>query len=48
MPVNMQEPDCDFYTFSGRKMGMPAGVGVLYAKEEWLNKLPPSAPLLIF
>jgi cysteine desulfurase/selenocysteine lyase len=41
MPVDMQELDCDFYTFSGHKMGMPSGVGVLYGKEEWLEKLPP-------
>jgi cysteine desulfurase/selenocysteine lyase len=41
MPVNMQELDCDFYTFSGHKMGTPSGVGVLYGKEEWLKKLPP-------
>lgn len=40
-PVNMQELDCDFYTFSGHKMGMPSGVGVLYGKREWLEKLPP-------
>ena len=41
MPVNMQELDCDFYTFSGHKMGTPSGVGILYGKKEWLEKLPP-------
>lgn len=41
MPVNMQELDCEFYTFSGHKMGSPSGVGVLYGKKEWLEKLPP-------
>jgi len=41
MPVNMKDLDCDFYTFSGHKMGTPTGVGVLYGKKEWLNKLPP-------
>lgn len=35
------ELDCDFYTFSGHKMCGPTGVGILYGKEEWLNKLPP-------
>lgn len=39
--VNMIDIDCDFYTFSGHKMGMPSGVGVLYGKREWLEKLPP-------
>jgi cysteine desulfurase/selenocysteine lyase len=41
MPVNVQEIDCDFYVFSAHKMGGPAGVGVLYGKYEWLDKLPP-------
>lgn len=41
MPIDMQELDCDFYTFSGHKMGSPTGVGVLYGKEEWLNKIAP-------
>lgn len=41
MPVNMQELDCDFYSFSGHKMGSPTGVGVLYGKEKWLNKIAP-------
>jgi cysteine desulfurase/selenocysteine lyase len=41
MPVDMQDLDCDFYTFSGHKMGCPSGVGVLYGKKKWLDKLPP-------
>jgi cysteine desulfurase/selenocysteine lyase len=41
MPVDMQELDCDFYTFSGHKMGSPSGVGILYGKKAWLEKLPP-------
>jgi cysteine desulfurase/selenocysteine lyase len=38
---NVQELDCDFYVFSGHKMCGPTGVGILYGKEDWLNKLPP-------
>ncbi len=38
---DVQELDCDFYVFSGHKMCGPTGVGVLYGKESWLNKLPP-------
>jgi cysteine desulfurase / selenocysteine lyase len=38
---NMQDLNCDFYTFSGHKACGPTGTGVLYGKEEWLNKLPP-------
>ena len=41
MKVDMQELDCEFYTFSCHKMGAPSGVGVLYGKKEWLEKLPP-------
>jgi cysteine desulfurase/selenocysteine lyase len=41
MPVDMQELDCDFYTFSGHKMGTPSGVGILYGKKNWLDKLSP-------
>jgi cysteine desulfurase/selenocysteine lyase len=41
MPVNMQDLDCEFYTFSAHKMGGPAGVGVLYGKKKWLEQLPP-------
>lgn len=39
--IDMQELDCDFYTFSGHKACGPTGSGILYGKEEWLNKLPP-------
>ena len=38
---DVQALNCDFYVFSGHKMCGPTGVGVLYGKEEWLNKLPP-------
>lgn len=38
---DVQELDCDFYTFSGHKACGPTGSGVLYGKEEWLNKMPP-------
>lgn len=38
---NVRELDCDFYAFSGHKMCGPTGTGILYGKEEWLNKLPP-------
>ncbi|MBK8366465.1 MAG: cysteine desulfurase [Bacteroidetes bacterium] len=38
---DVQELDCDFYVFSGHKLFGPTGVGVLYGKEEWLQKLPP-------
>ena len=39
--VDVQALDCDFYAFSGHKMYGPTGIGVLYGKEEWLEKLPP-------
>jgi cysteine desulfurase/selenocysteine lyase len=38
---DVQELDCDFYVFSGHKICGPTGIGILYGKEEWLNKLPP-------
>ena len=41
MKVDMQQSDCDFFAFSGHKIYGPTGVGVLYGKEEWLDKLPP-------
>ncbi|MFW9608319.1 MAG: aminotransferase class V-fold PLP-dependent enzyme [Prevotella sp.] len=39
--VDMQDLDCDFFVFSGHKIYGPTGVGVLYGKEAWLDKLPP-------
>jgi cysteine desulfurase / selenocysteine lyase len=38
---DVQELDCDFYAISGHKACGPTGTGILYGKEEWLNKLPP-------
>lgn len=43
MPVDVQEFDCDFLVFSAHKMYGPTGLGVLYGKKEWLDKLPPAA-----
>jgi cysteine desulfurase / selenocysteine lyase len=40
MKVDVQDLDADFYCFSGHKAYGPTGIGVLYGKEEWLNKLP--------
>ncbi len=39
--VDVQALDCDFFAFSGHKAYGPTGVGVLYGKEEWLDRLPP-------
>lgn len=39
--VDVQDLDADFFAFSGHKVYGPTGVGVLYGKEEWLDKLPP-------
>lgn len=39
--VDMQDIDCDFFVFSGHKAYGPTGIGVLYGKEEWLDRLPP-------
>ena len=39
--IDVQDLDCDFFAFSGHKMYGPTGIGVLYGKEEWLEKLPP-------
>lgn len=39
--VDVQDMDCDFFVFSGHKMYGPTGIGVLYGKEEWLDRLPP-------
>lgn len=41
MPVDVQALDADFYVFSGHKVYGPTGVGVLYGKEVWLDRLPP-------
>ncbi|MBU3857415.1 cysteine desulfurase [Bacteroides gallinaceum] len=41
MPVDVQELDADFYVFSGHKVYGPTGIGVLYGKEDWLDRLPP-------
>jgi cysteine desulfurase/selenocysteine lyase len=41
MEVDVRDLDCDFYVFSGHKLFAPTGVGVLYGKEKWLEKLPP-------
>lgn len=41
MAVNVQQLDCDFFAFSGHKMYGPTGVGVLYGREKWLDRLPP-------
>ena len=39
--VDVQALDCDFYVFSGHKIYAPTGIGVLYGKREWLEKIPP-------
>lgn len=41
MKVDIQALDADFYCFSGHKVFGPTGVGILYGKEKWLNKMPP-------
>jgi cysteine desulfurase / selenocysteine lyase len=41
MKVDVQDLDCDFYAFSGHKMYGPTGVGILYGKSRWLEKMPP-------
>ncbi len=41
MKIDVQNMDCDFLAFSGHKMYGPTGIGVLYGKEAWLEKLPP-------
>ncbi len=39
--IDVQDMDCDFFAFSGHKMYGPTGIGVLYGKEDWLDRLPP-------
>ncbi|MBQ2341049.1 MAG: cysteine desulfurase, partial [Bacteroidaceae bacterium] len=39
--VDVQELDCDFFAFSGHKIYGPTGIGVLYGKETWLDRIPP-------
>jgi cysteine desulfurase/selenocysteine lyase len=41
MTVDVRALDCDFYAFSGHKMFGPTGVGILYARSPWLEKMPP-------
>lgn len=41
IPVNVTDLDCDFYAFSGHKVYGPTGIGILYGKEDWLEKLVP-------
>jgi cysteine desulfurase / selenocysteine lyase len=41
MPVDVQDLDCDFYTFSGHKVMGPTGIGILYGKEKWLEFMDP-------
>ena len=42
LAVDVQQLDCDFLVFSAHKMYGPTGLGVLYGKKEWLDKLPPA------
>ncbi len=41
LSVDVQELDCDFYVMTGHKLYGPTGIGVLYGKREWLEKMPP-------
>jgi cysteine desulfurase/selenocysteine lyase len=41
IPINVKELDCDFLVFSGHKIYGPTGIGILYGKEKWLEKMPP-------
>ncbi|MCL6524613.1 MAG: cysteine desulfurase [Thermoflavifilum sp.] len=41
IPIDVQAIDCDFLAFSGHKMFGPTGIGILYGKEEWLDRMPP-------
>ncbi len=40
-PLDMQDLGCDFYVLSGHKVYGPTGIGVLYGRREWLDRLPP-------
>jgi len=42
LPINVQDLNCDFFAFSGHKLFGPTGVGVLYGKKEFLNRMPPA------
>ncbi|MCR5645306.1 MAG: cysteine desulfurase [Bacteroidales bacterium] len=41
LPIDVQDLDCDFFVFSGHKMYAPMGIGGLYGKTDWLEKMPP-------
>jgi cysteine desulfurase / selenocysteine lyase len=41
MAIDVRDIDCDFFAFSGHKIYGPTGIGVLYGKEEWLDRMPP-------
>ena len=41
MTIDVQALDCDFFAFSGHKVYGPTGIGVLYGKEQWLDRMPP-------
>jgi len=41
LTVDVQKLGCDFYVFSGHKLYGPTGIGILYGRSEWLEKLPP-------
>ena len=41
LPIDVQDLDCDFFVFSGHKMYAPMGIGGLYGKTEWFEKMPP-------
>lgn len=41
MRIDVQDLDCDFYSFSGHKMLGPTGIGIFYGKEKWLEEMPP-------
>lgn len=43
LPVDVQDIDCDFLVFSGHKVYAETGIGVLYGKREWLDRLPPAS-----